>query len=110
MLSTEWIPPDVSPLQADIQSSLTFIPQCNVDFNIDLIFYSNWNLHSFSKKQSMIRNTKAIDLVIRSDGTNYSPFGQIFDSNKSESCVQKKEDFSPSVFLIQMETIPGLRI
>jgi hypothetical protein len=24
--------------------------------------------------------------------------------------VQKKEDFSPSVFLIQMETIPGLRI
>jgi hypothetical protein len=44
MLSTEWIFPGASSFQPDFQSSLIFISQSNVDFNLSL------NFNSFSGK------------------------------------------------------------
>jgi hypothetical protein len=64
VLSTEWIFPDVSTFWSYFKSSLSFILQCNVDFNCN----SNW------KEEVMMRNSKSIYFVNTKDRTDCHPF------------------------------------
>jgi hypothetical protein len=57
-----------------------------------------------------MRDSKSIDLGNTNDATNCPPFIQTFDQKKSESVAEGKEHPCSSVFLIEMNTISGLRI
>jgi hypothetical protein len=94
ILSTKWIFPYVSTFWSYFESSLNFIPHCNVHLNLNLLW----------KRESMIRNIKSIYFVNTIDRMDcYTYFCNLFDEKKWESFVERKRYFCSSAFEIGMK-------
>jgi hypothetical protein len=98
ILSTERIFPSFSTFWPYFDSSLSFIPHCNVHLD----------LNSFWKKESMLKNIKSMYLVNANDRTDCHPFfSNSFDEKKRELFVEKERYFCSH--WIEMERVFGLK-